>query len=201
MDLEKTRFELELEFVQLLGVPKYLKYLKDQGYFSKPAFRAYIKYLQYWKEPAYSKFLKFPQCLFYLDIIQDPAFIESLTEDRVSALQDAKPAIDISRCIFSSNSSKLLPSGHSHASSLKSVDSLVDLSVREETDERDAVYDKPRLSKYLQRKIEGKTGEEEEQTVGEEEEGRDGVKDIEMKDREEEEEEGEEEGEEKENNR
>ncbi|PVV04046.1 hypothetical protein BB560_001460 [Smittium megazygosporum] len=47
-DSEKTRFLVELEFVQ---------YLAQQGYFEKEEFINYLQYLTYFKEPKYAKYI------------------------------------------------------------------------------------------------------------------------------------------------
>ena len=54
----RTRFSLELEFVQALANPYYLHSLAQQGILNQPAFINYLKYLQYWKEPEYAKFIQ-----------------------------------------------------------------------------------------------------------------------------------------------
>ncbi|KAG2386322.1 hypothetical protein C9374_002768 [Naegleria lovaniensis] len=76
-DETKLRFEMELEFIQLLSNPSYLQYLAQYKYFEDPAFIEYLKYLQYWKRPEYAKFIRFPNCLFMLDrIVTDAQFRE-----------------------------------------------------------------------------------------------------------------------------
>jgi len=67
---ERKRFLVELEFVQCLANPQYLYYLASQGYFKRDEFKNYLKYLLYWKQPDYIKFIKFPQCLYFLDLLQ-----------------------------------------------------------------------------------------------------------------------------------
>ncbi|CBK24622.2 uncharacterized protein [Blastocystis hominis] len=71
---EEIRFMLDLEFVQDLANIYYLKWLADNKYFEDPAFMNYLKYLQYWKEPEYACYLVYPQCLYYLDKLQDETF-------------------------------------------------------------------------------------------------------------------------------
>ncbi|KAL9648671.1 hypothetical protein ABK040_016300 [Willaertia magna] len=73
----KLRFEMELEFIELLAHPTYLQYLAQYKYFEDEGFIEYLKYLQYWKSPEYSKFIKFPYCLYFLDrLINDLHFRE-----------------------------------------------------------------------------------------------------------------------------
>ncbi|CAM9339676.1 unnamed protein product [Phaeothamnion confervicola] len=89
----RTRFEIELEFVQCLSRPNYLhcgkKYvllppctslprqtlsktvLAQNRYFDDPAFLAFLRYLSYWKRPEYAKFVTYPHCLGFLDILND----------------------------------------------------------------------------------------------------------------------------------
>ncbi|KAF6773731.1 hypothetical protein AHF37_06713 [Paragonimus kellicotti] len=57
LDDSRTRFQIELEFVQCLANPSYLNFLAQQGCFEKPAFVNYLQYLRYWKEPTYSRYL------------------------------------------------------------------------------------------------------------------------------------------------
>jgi len=76
-DEEKLRFEMELEFVQLLGHPSYVQFLAQYKYFEDAGFLEYLKYLQYWKAPEYAKFIKFPYSLFVLDrVVNDEHFRE-----------------------------------------------------------------------------------------------------------------------------
>lgn len=53
----RTRFELELEFVQSLANPFYLHSLAQQGILKQPAFINFLAYLQYWKEKDYARFI------------------------------------------------------------------------------------------------------------------------------------------------
>ncbi|AFN84002.1 Rad5p-binding protein [Encephalitozoon romaleae SJ-2008] len=62
-----SRFERELEFVQLLCNPEYLRWLAHEGYFESEEFRSYLRYLEYWRRPEYSRFLSYPQCLAILE--------------------------------------------------------------------------------------------------------------------------------------
>ncbi|PHT32793.1 Mediator of RNA polymerase II transcription subunit 31 [Capsicum baccatum] len=52
------------------GVP----YLAQNRYFEDEAFIGYLKYLQYWQRPEYIKFIMYPHCLFFLELLQNPAF-------------------------------------------------------------------------------------------------------------------------------
>jgi mediator of RNA polymerase II transcription subunit 31 len=60
--LNRARFELELEFVQALANPYYLHSLAQQGILSQPSFVNYLKYLQYWKKREYARFLQYVDC-------------------------------------------------------------------------------------------------------------------------------------------
>lgn len=50
--------------------------LSRARYFEQEAFLNYLKYLQYWKEPRYARHLLYPQCLYFLDLLQDARFRE-----------------------------------------------------------------------------------------------------------------------------
>ncbi|KAK9850599.1 hypothetical protein WJX84_002109 [Apatococcus fuscideae] len=71
---DDRRFVLELEFVQGLASPSYLQWLSQNRYFEDENFLRYLEYLQYWRQPKYSKFLIYPQCLYFLDLLQDKEF-------------------------------------------------------------------------------------------------------------------------------
>ncbi|EFP12464.1 CRE-MDT-31 protein [Caenorhabditis remanei] len=75
---EKTRFEVECEFVQALGNPNYLNFLAQRGYFKEEYFVNYLKYLLYWKKPEYARCLKFPQCLHMLEALQSQQFRDAM---------------------------------------------------------------------------------------------------------------------------
>lgn len=86
-----SRFERELEFVQLLCNPEYLRWLVRQGYFESEEFRGYLRYLEYWRSPKYSRFLAYPQCLAVLehlngengrDVVSDESFLLALGEQQ-----------------------------------------------------------------------------------------------------------------------
>lgn len=85
-----SRFELELEFVQLLAVPQYLHHLATSlsttsadtptKLFEDPAFLAYLDYLQYWKRPEYAKFLSYPEpTLRHLELLQKEKFRKDMS--------------------------------------------------------------------------------------------------------------------------
>ena len=79
LDQERKRFLVELEFVQCLANPNYLSHLAKQGYFKKDEFKNYLKYLLYWKKPEYIKFIKFPECLYFLDLLQQEELYDGIT--------------------------------------------------------------------------------------------------------------------------
>ncbi|GIQ90398.1 mediator complex, subunit Med31, partial [Kipferlia bialata] len=76
----KERFELELEFVQLLADPFYINHLAHHLYFDNPAFINYLKYLQYWTRPEYLRFIQYPVCLRHLKQLLDPDYIARLKQ-------------------------------------------------------------------------------------------------------------------------
>lgn len=67
-----TVFEKDLEFVQLLCNPEYLRWLYSEKYFDKVEFINYLKYLRYFKNPRYLIFLIYPQSVNILDALIDP---------------------------------------------------------------------------------------------------------------------------------
>jgi mediator of RNA polymerase II transcription subunit 31 len=69
---------VELEFVQCLANPGYLHFLAKQGMFESVEFKNYLKYLLYWKGPEYVKYIKYPECLFFLELIQQDELHENL---------------------------------------------------------------------------------------------------------------------------
>jgi hypothetical protein len=81
---DKTRFLVDLEFIQNLSNPHYLHFLAQQKYFQKPEFIRYLKYLSYWKSPEYARFLLFPQCLAVLDLL-----LQKGADNTASAVIDA----------------------------------------------------------------------------------------------------------------
>ncbi|XP_044503815.1 mediator of RNA polymerase II transcription subunit 31-like [Mangifera indica] len=74
----QQRFLLELEFVQCLANPTYIHYLAQNRYFEDEAFIGYLKYLQYWQQPEYIKFIMYPHCLFFLELLQNANFRNSM---------------------------------------------------------------------------------------------------------------------------
>lgn len=68
---QRKRFLVELEFVQCLANPNYLHYLAKEEMFDNDSFKNYLKYLLYWKRPEYIQFIKYPECLFFLDLLQN----------------------------------------------------------------------------------------------------------------------------------
>lgn len=53
----KTRFELELEFVQCLADAGYLNFLAQRGHLDEPSFLRFLKYLKYWQKPPYCSYI------------------------------------------------------------------------------------------------------------------------------------------------
>jgi len=76
----KTRFQVELEFVQCLSNPEYLTFLAQSGYLEEPDFINYISYLQYWKKPEYLRYIRYPQCLYFLELLQNTGLRAKLKE-------------------------------------------------------------------------------------------------------------------------
>ena len=81
-----TRFELELEFVSLLGNPEYLTYLATTKLLQNSEFIAYIKYLQYWTRPEYLRYLSHPgPTLRVLELLQNESFRKEVLRPEVGA--------------------------------------------------------------------------------------------------------------------
>lgn len=76
-----TLFEKELEFVQLLCNPEYLRWLYKEGYFARDDFKGYLEHLLYFKDPMYSKFLVYPQCIPILEKLVQKDILKELSED------------------------------------------------------------------------------------------------------------------------
>ncbi|KJX98345.1 mediator of rna polymerase ii transcription subunit 31 like protein [Zymoseptoria brevis] len=69
------RFDLELEFVQMLSNPLYLQHLATQKLLDKPEFIAYLNYLQYFREPKYLRYLQYPgPTIRALELLQEERF-------------------------------------------------------------------------------------------------------------------------------
>lgn len=74
-------FEKDLEFIQLLCNPEYIKWLHSEKYFENNDFKEYLKRLEYFKDPKYSKFLVYPQSIAILDILNGEKSDEYLSND------------------------------------------------------------------------------------------------------------------------
>ncbi|KAI9634651.1 SOH1-domain-containing protein [Dioszegia hungarica] len=75
-----VKFQAELEFLQCLANPLYLRELSIQGYYDQPEFLNYLKYLEYWRKPEYVKYIVYPTCLVYLTLLQQASFRERLSD-------------------------------------------------------------------------------------------------------------------------
>ena len=67
---EIIRFMQDLEFVQCLANPYYLKYLSNMGYFDDENFVNYLQYLLYFKKAEYMKYITFERCIIFLELLQ-----------------------------------------------------------------------------------------------------------------------------------
>ncbi|XP_016565009.2 uncharacterized protein LOC107863556 [Capsicum annuum] len=65
-------------------------HLAQNRYFEDEAFIGYLKYLQYWQRPEYIKFIMYPHCLFFLELLQNPAFHNAM----------AHPANKVKSCLM-----------------------------------------------------------------------------------------------------
>ena len=71
-----VRFELDLEFIQSLTNPYYVKFLIDRKYFDDYKFLNYLEYLKYFKRPEYIQYIRYPVCLKLLDMVLNPELIK-----------------------------------------------------------------------------------------------------------------------------
>lgn len=79
-----TKFEAELEFIQLLTNPYYLQYLHKEKFLHNPEFKKFLIYLEYWKEEPYCNFLIYPQCLSILDALNhNEEFLNKLDDEKI----------------------------------------------------------------------------------------------------------------------
>ncbi len=83
---KRARFILELEFVQLLANPQYLRYLAQNRYFEDERFINFLSYLQYWSKPQYIKYISYPHCLYFLELLQREEFRNALLQDQYIGL-------------------------------------------------------------------------------------------------------------------
>lgn len=81
---ERTRFQIELEFVQCLANPNYLNFLAQRKYLQMPNFVAYLRYLQYWRQPEYAQYLRYPMCLHFLDLLQYEHFRKEISSSHAA---------------------------------------------------------------------------------------------------------------------
>lgn len=81
-----TRFELELEFISLLGNPQYLTFLATSKLLQSLEFIEYLKYLQYWTKPEYVRYLGYPgPTLRVLELLQQESFRKEILRPEVGA--------------------------------------------------------------------------------------------------------------------
>ncbi|XP_074298477.1 uncharacterized protein LOC141629358 [Silene latifolia] len=52
--------------------------LAQNRYFENEALIGYLKYLQYWQRPEYTKFIMYPHCRYFLELLQNPNFRNSM---------------------------------------------------------------------------------------------------------------------------
>ena len=78
---EIIRFMQDLEFLQCLANPFYLKYLSNMGYFDDDNFVNYLKYLLYFKKAEYLKYITFERCIMFLELLQYKEFRQKFKEN------------------------------------------------------------------------------------------------------------------------
>eukprot|EP00745_Piridium_sociabile_P002115 TRINITY_DN112617_c0_g1_i1.p1 TRINITY_DN112617_c0_g1~~TRINITY_DN112617_c0_g1_i1.p1 ORF type:complete len:110 (+),score=10.31 TRINITY_DN112617_c0_g1_i1:63-392(+) len=79
---DSARFQQELEFVQLLSCPDYLRYLAQRRFFRDTAFLNFLEYLLYWRREPYLSSVQYPQCLQILEWLQREDFRLALENER-----------------------------------------------------------------------------------------------------------------------
>ena len=85
---EIIRFMQDLEFVQCLANPFYLKYLSNMGYFDDDNFVNYLQYLLYFKKAEYMKYITFERCIIFLELLQYKEFRQKFKEDNYENFVD-----------------------------------------------------------------------------------------------------------------
>ena len=90
---EIFRFIQDLEFVQCLANPFYIKYLSDKGYLDDDNFINYLNYLLYFKRAEYMKYITFERCLIFLELLQYKEFREHFKKNiQISEKGQRKPS-------------------------------------------------------------------------------------------------------------
>lgn len=64
-----SSFEKDLEFIQLLTNPKYIKWLYSQNFFNQDNFTKYLKRLLYFEDKRFFKYLHYPQSVEILKML------------------------------------------------------------------------------------------------------------------------------------
>ena len=85
---EIIRFMQDLEFVQCLANPYYLKYLSNMGYFDDENFVNYLQYLLYFKKAEYMKYITFERCIIFLELLQYKEFRQKFNEENYEKIVD-----------------------------------------------------------------------------------------------------------------
>ena len=83
---EIIRFMQDLEFVQCLANPFYLKYLSNNGYFDDENFVNYLQYLLYFKRAEYMKYITFERSIIFLELLQYKEFRQKLKDPNYEIL-------------------------------------------------------------------------------------------------------------------
>ena len=78
---EIIRFMQDLEFVQCLSNPYYLKYLSNMGYFDDDNFINYLQYLLYFRKAEYMKYITYERCILFLELLQFKEFRQKFKEN------------------------------------------------------------------------------------------------------------------------
>lgn len=88
--MPKSRFEVELVFVQSLTNPGYLAFLHSAGYFADPVFTDFLAYLRYFETPPFRDYLTYPLCLpiLYSLVTRDEKLFACLDRGDLSLLHD-----------------------------------------------------------------------------------------------------------------
>ena len=68
----------ERAFIEALANVNYLHHLAQNRHLDQPAFAQTLRYLHYWKQPRYARHIRYPQCLAFLELLDDADFRAAL---------------------------------------------------------------------------------------------------------------------------
>lgn len=69
----------DIEFIQMLGNPRYVVALYERGYFYSKDFKEYLNGLKYFlRKPDLMRLIKYPEGLYNLELLLKKGFMESM---------------------------------------------------------------------------------------------------------------------------